>query len=230
MADLLPDIRGPKLSQFNGDISNARFIKLLGSHSGSEGHGRVFQILWNKRTYAVKIVREVKGGMKLLTKRHLQFKFVAIEDIRRDMFVEQHLISDYVARHHLDPFFAECRAFGHLAREGKDDKLAVRCYGYLHIPKSVEHQIGQQFGIYDWNRSPGDSDQPLRGIVKDYITYPSLRGRSTFASMRNKLLELNKMGIFNMDIREENYLGGRLFDFSVAITIPHLSFSAKIRT
>lgn len=32
-----------------------------------------------------------------------------------------------------------------------------------------------------------------------------------------------------MDIREQNYLGGRLFDFSIAITAPHLSLWTKLR-
>ena len=33
-----------------------------------------------------------------------------------------------------------------------------------------------------------------------------------------------------MDIRKANYLGGRLFDFSIAITSPHLSLWTRLRT
>lgn len=33
-----------------------------------------------------------------------------------------------------------------------------------------------------------------------------------------------------MDIREDNYRGGRLFDFSIAITSPHISLSLKLRS
>ncbi|KAI0388385.1 hypothetical protein F5Y17DRAFT_474952 [Xylariaceae sp. FL0594] len=48
--------------------------------------------------------------------------------------------------------------------------------------------------------------------------------------MRNILEVLNReLNIYNMDIREENYLGGRLFDFSIAITVPHISFSNRLR-
>lgn len=38
------------------------------------------------------------------------------------------------------------------------------------------------------------------------------------------------MGIYNMDVREQNYRGGRLFDFSNAITTPHMSFYTKLRS
>ncbi|KAH6645473.1 kinetochore Sim4 complex subunit FTA2-domain-containing protein [Truncatella angustata] len=213
MTTLVPNARGPKLFPFDGDVTNAQFIRILNADEGNEGHSRVFQVLLNKKRYAVKI-----------------FKFFKLDDIRPDFFMEEHVISDNVIRHHLDPFFAECRAFGLLVKEGKDDKLAVRCHGYLYLPGSVEQRIEQQFGIYDWNRTQEDNNKPLRAIVKDYIRYKSFDKPSNFAIMRDKVEKLNNMGIYNMDVRKENYLAGRLFDFSVAITIPHLSFSMDFRT
>lgn len=144
--------------------------------------------------------------------------------------MEEHHISDNVLRHHSDPFFAECRAFGHLVKNKKDHTLAVRCHGYVHVPESVERRIEKDFGIHDWNRGPKDSKEPLRAIVKDYIKYKSFYKPSNFTIMREKLVELNNMGIYNMDVCEENYLGGRLFDFSLAITMPHFSFSVDVRT
>ncbi len=45
---------------------------------------------------------------------------------------------------------------------------------------------------------------------------------------RKKWEALNKLGIYNMDIREGNYLGGRLFDFSVAVAFPHISLWPRL--
>lgn len=144
--------------------------------------------------------------------------------------MQEHLVKDDLVRYQLDPFFAECRAFGRLVEKRKDDKLAVRCHGYVFLSKAVERRIEQQFGIRDWNRQVEDRNRPLRAIVKDYIRYKSFQNRKPFAKMRDNIEELNKMGIYNMDIRKENYLGGRLFDFSIAITSPHLSLWTELRT
>ncbi|KAI0538834.1 hypothetical protein GGR58DRAFT_466929 [Xylaria digitata] len=46
--------------------------------------------------------------------------------------------------------------------------------------------------------------------------------------MRKNLEEINGLGIYNMDVREANYLGGRLFDFSIAVTFPHISLWPRI--
>jgi hypothetical protein len=88
----------------------------------------------------------------------------------------------------------------------------------------------EQFGIDDWNRGSEDEGQPLRAIIKDYIRFRTPFGRKNFSTMRRTVEKLNEMGIYNMDLRESNYLGGRLFDFSVAITSPHLSLWPKLRT
>ncbi|KAK6082257.1 hypothetical protein SCUP234_03737 [Seiridium cupressi] len=218
MSKLIPNIRGPKLFQFDGDLADAQFMKLLnagGESISSEGiHGRVFQVRLKEAIYAVKV-----------------FNFVSLEDIRPPLLIDdKNLISDNVIRHQLDPFFAECRAFGRLTTEKKDHNLAVRCHGYVYLSKSVEHRIEEQFGIHDWNRSPEDTDKPLRAIVKNYIRYHSFYRPSKLTLMRGKLEQLNELGIYNMDIRTDNYLGGRLFDFSTAVTIPHISFSLDFRT
>lgn len=137
-------------------------------------------------------------------------------------------MKDNVVRHQLDPFYAECRAFGLLVEKNRDDELAVRCHGYVFLSDAVERQIEHQFGIYDWNRKAEDESSQLRAIVKDYIVWKSLRHRKSWEVMRKNLEELNKLGIYNMDIREANYLAGRLFDFSIAITFPHLSLWPKL--
>ncbi|KAI0874569.1 kinetochore Sim4 complex subunit FTA2-domain-containing protein [Hypoxylon argillaceum] len=150
---------------------------------------------------------------------------------RRDPILSKsnHLLADDLVRYHLDPFYAECRAFGLLSDKKKDDALAVRCHGYTFLPQTVEHQIQKQFGLDNWNRQPEDEGHLLRAIVKDYIPFKSVCGRKTLSAMRSNLKQLNDMGIFNMDIREDNYRGGRLFDFSIAVTSPHISLWIKLR-
>ncbi|KAI0437013.1 kinetochore Sim4 complex subunit FTA2-domain-containing protein [Xylaria telfairii] len=209
-------ITGPKLKAFDGDIETVQFKKLLGlgydqQSPGQVPHGRVFWVSIEGKTYALKV-----------------FNFFSIQEIRPDTFGKEHLLNDNVVRHQLDPFYAECRAFGRLVEKKKDDELAVRCHGYVFLSDNIERQIESQFGIHDWNRKAEDEGSQLRAIVKDYIVWKSLRHRKTFETMRNKLEDLNKLGIYNMDIREDNYLGGRLFDFSIAITFPHLSLWPKL--
>lgn len=100
----------------------------------------------------------------------------------------------------------------------------------MFLSGDVERRIEQQFGISDWNRAADDEGRPLRAIAKDYIRFNSFFGRKSFPIMRQKLEQLNKMGIYNMDIREDNYRGGRLFDFSIAITSPHIGLWTGLRS
>ncbi|GAW13635.1 hypothetical protein ANO14919_030220 [Xylariales sp. No.14919] len=215
MANLPSNIRGPSLSRFMEDFADAQFVKLLSSEDDQDpdgaSHSRVFEVVVKEKRYAVKI-----------------FKFVPLEVIRPFVPTKQHLIDDIVVREQIDPFFAECRAFGRLAEDGKDDELAIRCYGYVFLSEEVERRIADEFGIRDWNRLTEHNKEPLRALVKDYIPYISFDRPKSHARMRENLKQLNKMGIYHMDIRKENYLGGRLFDFSTAITTPHLSFWTEL--
>ncbi|KAI0973721.1 kinetochore Sim4 complex subunit FTA2-domain-containing protein, partial [Xylaria arbuscula] len=223
-------IKGPKLKVFEGNIESIEFIKVLYSGddestsgdgkplfdfdepvSGPIPHSKVFMVSIEGKIYALKV-----------------FNFFSINEIRPYLFGKYHLVNDKIIRGQLDPFYAECRAFGMLVEKKKDDDLAVRCHGYVFLPDAAEREIETQFGIRGWNRKAEDEGSPLRAIVKDYIRWKSLRHRRTFELMRKKLEALNKLGIYNMDIREANYLGGRLFDFSIAITFPHISLWPRL--
>ena len=172
----------------------------------------------------------IRGGDLPLKGTHTEkFNFFSLEELR-SLIPEDHLLDDNAVRFHTDPFFAECRSFGRLVQKKKDDLLAVRCYGYALLPEEVERRIERQFGISDWNRGAEDEGHPLRAIVKALIWYKTPFGRKKFPAMRRTLEELNKLQILNMDIREENYLGGRLFDFSIAITPPHLALWSGLRS
>ena len=167
-----------------------------------------------------------------------QFNCISIEEIDADYPEQEHalgdkrkrVLDDDTVRYHLEPFFAECRAFGKLVKEAKDNALAVRCHGHVLLSPELELRIKEQFGIQDWNRKPADEGQPLRAIVKDLIRTDSRFGHSSFCTMRKKIEKLNRLGIYNMDIREENYRDGRLFDFSSSITSPHPDLSPNLRS
>ncbi|KAI1345574.1 kinetochore Sim4 complex subunit FTA2-domain-containing protein [Xylaria sp. FL0043] len=219
MATPLPrKIVGPKLGPFNGNLETIQFGRVLSSDvvepsTGEIPHSKVFQVSIEGKAFALKV-----------------FNFFSMDEIWPIVLGKDHLLKPNVVRHHLDPFYAECRAFGSLVAKKKDDKLAVRCHGYVFLPRAVEQQIERQFGISDWNRKAEDEGSPLRAIVKDYIKWKTVCGRKTYGAMRKNLEELNELGIYNMDVRKANYLGGRLFDFSIAITVPHLSFWVKLQS
>ncbi|TGJ84508.1 hypothetical protein E0Z10_g4259 [Xylaria hypoxylon] len=204
---LPPTADGPQLGPFQGDIGSIRFQRLLspdsvGSNASQVPHGEVFQ-----------------------------FNFFSLDELRPFLPFTGHLLKDEWVRYQLDPFYAECRAFGRLVEKGRDEELAVRCHGYALLPPKVERQIKQQFGIDGWNRKEEDKDLPLRAIVKSLIRWKTVQHRRKLSVMRSILEALNEeLSIYNMDIREDNYLGGRLFDFSVAITVPHISFSSTLRS
>ena len=100
----------------------------------------------------------------------------------------------------------------------------------MYLSEAHERSIEEQFNIKDWNRATEDESQPLRGIVKELIRSKPPFGRKPFKKMKQNLEQLNKLDIYNMDIREGNYRGGRLFDFSTATTSPHLSLWNELRS
>ncbi|RYC63568.1 hypothetical protein CHU98_g2631 [Xylaria longipes] len=216
MSDAIPNIDGPKLPPFRGAIENIEFLKVLGpDESGwsSEDipHSRVFQVRIDGNQYSLKVVSN-------------------IDDLRPWVPGGEDMLTDDLVRYHLDPFYAECRSFGLLLEKKEDNALAVRCHGYTFLPQTIEHQIRKQFGVDDWNRQPEDEGIPLRAIVKDYIRFKTECGRKKLSIMRSNLKKLNDMGIFNMDIREDNYRGGRLFDFSISHTPPHVWLWPDLRS
>ncbi|KAI0189713.1 kinetochore Sim4 complex subunit Fta2, partial [Xylaria flabelliformis] len=209
MSGLLPPVNGPKLSPFRGDIENAEFLEVLSDESNQDTdhilHSRVFQVRIDGKLYSLKV-----------------FSFFSVDYLRPWVPGGEDMIPDDIVRYQLDPFYSECRAFGKLVEMKKDDALAIRCHGYTFLSETIEDQIEEKFGFDDWNRQPEDEGAPLRAIIKDYIRSKTVCGRKTLSKMRSNLEKLNDMGIFNMDIKEDNYRGGRLFDFSIALTSPHV--------
>lgn len=135
--------------------------------------------------------------------------------------------------HYLDPFYAECRAYGRIkecqAKKLLKSNITTDCYGYILLDKDNEEILREtmkvdlpipnpayQLQTYEQNRP--------RAIVKDLIEN-SAPFDETVSSLRRILLgivELNTTGrIFNRDIQADNFRGGRLVDFGSAFTLPH---------
>lgn len=155
-------------------------------------------------------------------------------------------VSDEKLTFHVDPFFAECRAYGKIEEYRKcvrskplgraerfqrrdqtqtNDEIAVPCYGYTYLPAMpYEDIIENKFGIKSWNRSTEDSQrlpsqkEPFRAIVKQFVD--SKKSVVNPAKMLRDLKKLRSLGVFQRDVCDRNYKDGLLVDFSVAWTEP----------
>ena len=146
-------------------------------------------------------------------------------------------MSDETYIGHYDPFYAECRAYGCIKNNKKNGKIAVRCYGFLAVSAEREEELSAQpFDIdpEEWNRPEQEYDwpiaarQPFRAIVKELKK--SKKRLSRIAQMREDLLALQKMGVYVHDIRKDNYIDGKIVDFSRSWTYPHLLLDPLIRS
>lgn len=141
----------------------------------------------------------------------------------------------YIA--HFDPFYAECRAYGCIERNNQNGEIAVRCYGFMAVsPEREEDLTALPFNIdtSEWNRPeqeydwPNTTRQPFRAIVKELVR--SKKRLNRVAQMRKDLLALHDMGVYIQDIREDNYINGKLVYFSRSWTDPHIMLDPKIRS
>ena len=134
---------------------------------------------------------------------------------------------------HVDPFYAECRAYGCIEAKGRNGKVAVRCHGFTSIPVSREEELAEKFGIVGWER-PGEEEEqadstgaPLRAIVKELVSDEVPFTGKMIRRMKADLSALRRMCIYTRDIRADNYKGGKLVDFSTSWTKPHIMLSER---
>lgn len=137
---------------------------------------------------------------------------------------------------HLDPFYAECRAYGRIAETNKKRPVAVPCYGFLAIPAGQEDFLSATFDVADWDRPEKEYShsavdrQSFRAIVKELVRDPTSFKKSIVRGMLADLRSLRNMTIFVRDVRADNYCGGKLVDFSVSWTVPHLMLADGLRS
>jgi hypothetical protein len=155
----LPRCEGPKLCPFKDRKASIEFIKFFSEPDPKENHdkslgrdGHVFEVLINSKPYILKIVRriDVIRYSELIT--ILQFKFYDPSGDRGPMSEkENRRVIDSVFEDHMDPFYAECRAYARIGEEKRNKKrkrdIAVPCYGFLSIPAEREEELYRRFGV-----------------------------------------------------------------------------------
>lgn len=133
----------------------------------------------------------------------------------------------------LDPFYAECRAFGRIKERSSNGALAVECFGYLYLPADREMEMEQRFQAADWDRPTEEYEvealhrKPFRAIVKKLISAPTTWSAATAKRILHNLKALNASGVYVFDVRARNILGGQLVDFSASWTEPHVLFRTR---
>lgn len=135
---------------------------------------------------------------------------------------------------HFDPFYAECRAYGRIEDRKRNGKVAVRCYGFTAVSALQEAALYETFDVSEWDRPseqyslPVAERQSFRAIVKDLIEDQTPLSKIMIGRMLKDLKSLRRMALFVRDVKESNYKGGKLVDFSVSWTAPHIMLSDRL--
>ncbi|CAK7231228.1 hypothetical protein SCUCBS95973_007840 [Sporothrix curviconia] len=228
-ADLvpLPMIEGPKLKPF--DFGGPQEIEFLEFISGGV-HSHVLRVRIHGQEYALKVFRYVCSeswyGMRFCYNPDTDYK------------EELAAFAPYS-----EPFYAECRAFGRLQETGRTD-LAIDCFGYvllneaseraLHDLKVLEFDGDNNYCADDCrNLFAGLSGRPppLRGILKTLGRPNDHREKLSTVTARRLLddiMQMQQLGIINLDVRHWQCIDGKHADFSTAMTTPHCLTSPEV--
>ncbi|KAI1461492.1 kinetochore Sim4 complex subunit FTA2-domain-containing protein [Annulohypoxylon moriforme] len=221
LLDELPLCAGPKLQAFPNRRPRIQWLQQLERSPESElgSQGYVFRVKIGSRTYALKV-----------------FKFFKPSDAKYLLSpLRAKKVSDELAVFHVDPFFAECRAYGRIKKEekgrGLKSRVAAECYGFLFLQKKHELEL-IEMGIDLWDLPEEDEyrrqaeGSPIRAIVKEYIEEETDFNPQNCKEMLKKLRRLNRWRIFHRDVRAGNYKNGLLIDLGSAWTEPHCIMKA----
>ncbi|OTB00512.1 hypothetical protein M426DRAFT_267424 [Hypoxylon sp. CI-4A] len=195
----LPPYKGPKLKAFPIHPGQIEWIQQLErspeSEEGSQGY--VFKVKIDSRIYALKVFKFFKPS---------EAKYL-LSPLRAKM------VSDELAVFHVDPFYAECRAYGRIQRkeesEGLKSKVAADCYGFLLLEKKDEIVLNRM-GIDLWDMPEEDEyrkqarESPVRAIVKEYVEGETSFNPQNCKAMPKKVRRLKRWKIYYKDIKEDN--------------------------
>ncbi|KAK4033492.1 hypothetical protein C8A01DRAFT_40060 [Parachaetomium inaequale] len=221
----LPQLPGPKLAPFTPTAhAEIEFVEELGSPA-VDMDSFVWKVRINGSTsfYALKMFRFYSSTyLRQTTGRYLNRPFASP---RR-----------YIV--YFDPFNCECRAYGRLQAESRQD-LAIQAHGYLLLTPEQEASVAIRISAIGpdprdprdaldvtddpWDRMEEHYGQPVHAIVKDFATDEYEFSPNQVCDMWRDLEDLHKLGILVRDIEIVNYLGGKLIDFSRSWTTPHPS-------
>ncbi|KAL2164002.1 hypothetical protein VTH06DRAFT_3216 [Thermothelomyces fergusii] len=227
----LPQVPGPKLAPFTPTArADIEFIwELAGFNDSADS------TVWEVRINGT----DTRYALKMFPFSSLNFLRGVIGDcLTRPLASPLHEI-DF-----LDPFNCECRVYGRLKQEGRED-LAVRAYGYLLLTPEQEAEVAKRArgteihphipanaktvldGRNFWERREIHRHLPVRAIVKELVTDRNPFDPSKLRNLWQDLEDLHKLGILVRDICPRNYMAsGKLIDFSRAWTMPSPCFEA----
>ncbi|KAH6853285.1 kinetochore Sim4 complex subunit FTA2-domain-containing protein [Chaetomium sp. MPI-CAGE-AT-0009] len=213
-------VPGPKLAPFTQNAhADIEFIEFLGRENDMDS------LVWK-----VKINNAGPFALKMFYFWHWNFlRRNQGGDLTRELASPQ-LYIDY-----FDPFNCECRAYGRLKEEKRED-LAVRALGYLLLTTQQEIDLARRVmgrstpppsanaatldGNSFWGRHEQHRGVPVRAIVKDLAANRD-PDPAQAAGMWVDLQALHSLGIFVNDTHGGNYLSGKLVDFSRSWTMYH---------
>ncbi|AEO63500.1 uncharacterized protein THITE_2039418 [Thermothielavioides terrestris NRRL 8126] len=216
----LPQVPGPKLAPFTRTATaTIQFIQELGNPE-QDMDGRVWKVNIQEKEYALKM-----------------FRFHCYKFLRSSLSgnAMRRLASPQLYADYFEPFHCECRAYGRLKEENRED-LAVRAYGYLLLTPQQEAEISRLIAGVDydpdyakaelkgrnlWGRWEEHRHLPVRAIVKELVSPQDPFTSAQLSDLWRDLEDLHRLGILVRDINVFNYMGGKLIDFGRAWTIPH---------
>jgi len=150
----------------------------------------------------------------------IQFGLPVAEDYTA-RWLKKDELQDRVDYH--DCFNCECRAYGRL-QETTNEDIAVPCHGYVLLTSQQEmrFRLLSSKSLNVLQRDARQSGTPLRAILKDWVGEGTVNFEPRMIRrMKHELKRMHSVGIVNRDIKKNNYLGGKLFDFGLAWTVPH---------
>ncbi|KAL9577430.1 MAG: hypothetical protein Q9212_006368 [Teloschistes hypoglaucus] len=218
---LLPPCKGPKLHPFPDRYAPIEFERMLSDPEAALAH--VFEVTIGGKPYALKVFKHTSDT---------QF------DDAFD-FCDTSLVSQDVLDHpnyHFESFYRECRAYGRLRDSKLDGKIAVACHGYMMLPAEYEDELKRRFGAGDWYRGDDEPDTPvaerqaLKAIVKDLVLEETIWTPKVIRTRLSHLKKMRAHGIYAMDIKADNYVGGLFVDFGIAYTTPHACFDTDTKS
>lgn len=234
----LPPCEGPKLNIFEHHKSKIQWLERLDDkdENVSSSEGYVFRARIRGREYAVKVVCNNSHILLSfpLSNGYLhicQFKF--FDPMSTEYFWGPMLGEDTpldTAAYYTDPFYAECRAYGRIrhAKERGLKAVAVPCHGFLFLRPQEQQALEKQ--DIDLGLDDIDSDYQrstigglkARAFVKDIASSNTGVSSTSVRRILTKVVSMNMAGIYNMDIRIDNFRDGKLVDFGSSWTEPHV--------
>jgi len=139
----------------------------------------------------------------------------------------------------------ECRAFGRLQEDGHED-LAVDCFGYVLLDEEHERVLLDRFPniTLNGNIELPDADDlrgrfrgrdarppPIRCIVKESrervgTTEDDEVQPAAVTKLLGDIKRLQQLGIIRLDTGARQLVGGKIVDFSQAITVAPFCYNA----